>query len=196
MSTNDKKNLILKSAYELFSENGFHSTKMIDIAKNAGIGKGTIYEYFSSKDELFIEFIKEKLLNCYMNIDHIFSEHLTASEKIETFISYESSKIIASGKIFNFQTELKEFKNPKIHNIFFEVQLLRFNIVKKIIKEGIENKEFKNIDVNAAAMTVMGSITAFLISRHELHPSSHKLIFEKPIEIKTLLDLLLNGLLL
>ncbi len=37
----------------MFAKNGFNKTKMIDIARETGIGKGTVYEYFSSKDEIF-----------------------------------------------------------------------------------------------------------------------------------------------
>lgn len=53
-----KKIKILTSAFNVFTEKGFHEAKMKDIAVNAGVGKGTIYEYFSSKEELFIEMIR------------------------------------------------------------------------------------------------------------------------------------------
>ncbi|MGZ9582980.1 TetR/AcrR family transcriptional regulator [Paenibacillus marinisediminis] len=55
MSSNygDKQNLILDAAYELFGSNGFYETKMSDIAKQAGIAKGTLYLYFTSKEQLF-----------------------------------------------------------------------------------------------------------------------------------------------
>ena len=53
---------IIQAAMNVFSKNGFESSKMEDIATEAGIGKGTIYGYFSSKRELFEEMI------CY-NID-------------------------------------------------------------------------------------------------------------------------------
>ncbi len=49
-----KKRNILQAAIPVFSEKGVANTKMIDIAKAAKIGKGTIYEYFSSKEDIFI----------------------------------------------------------------------------------------------------------------------------------------------
>jgi len=54
----EKREIILMSAAELFAKNGFHETNITDIAHSAGIGKGTVYEYFSSKDELYIEVVK------------------------------------------------------------------------------------------------------------------------------------------
>lgn len=48
-----KMNLILDAAFELFGRFGFYETKISDIADQAGIAKGTIYLYFTSKEELF-----------------------------------------------------------------------------------------------------------------------------------------------
>jgi TetR/AcrR family fatty acid metabolism transcriptional regulator len=48
----EKRPLILRAATEVFAKQGFNSVTVADIADHAGIGKGTVYEYFSSKDEL------------------------------------------------------------------------------------------------------------------------------------------------
>ncbi|MBE9530214.1 MAG: TetR/AcrR family transcriptional regulator, partial [Proteobacteria bacterium] len=53
MSKNEKKNQIIEAAAQIFAKNGFSGTIMAEIAHCAGIGKGTIYEYFKSKEELF-----------------------------------------------------------------------------------------------------------------------------------------------
>jgi AcrR family transcriptional regulator len=51
---NAKRQQIIAAAIGVFAQRGFHATKMEHIAAAAGIGKGTIYEYFSTKDELFL----------------------------------------------------------------------------------------------------------------------------------------------
>ena len=45
---------ILQAAATVFAERGFRGTRVADIARQAGIGKGTVYEYFRSKEELFL----------------------------------------------------------------------------------------------------------------------------------------------
>jgi len=56
----DKKADIFNSGRELFYSKGFKDTNVSDIAKMAGIGVGTFYNYYSSKEELFVEiYIKE-----------------------------------------------------------------------------------------------------------------------------------------
>lgn len=48
------KKRIIEGAYKVFKENGYHQTKMIDIADQLGYSKATLYSYFTSKEELFV----------------------------------------------------------------------------------------------------------------------------------------------
>lgn len=50
-----KREAIVEAAIDIFSRKGYHNTRMEEIALAAGAGKGTIYEYFASKLELFQE---------------------------------------------------------------------------------------------------------------------------------------------
>lgn len=52
---NEMRSKILHESMLYFARNGFSGTKISDLAKHIGIGQGTIYVYFSSKEELFIE---------------------------------------------------------------------------------------------------------------------------------------------
>ncbi|MEE5989348.1 MAG: DNA-binding transcriptional repressor AcrR [Firmicutes bacterium ADurb.Bin354] len=54
----ETRNRILKRASLYFARNGFGDTKISDLARHIGIGQGTIYLYFSSKEELFEEIRK------------------------------------------------------------------------------------------------------------------------------------------
>ncbi|MCE1248931.1 MAG: TetR/AcrR family transcriptional regulator [Firmicutes bacterium] len=55
-----KKDLIFKSALMLFTTRGFHDTPTSEIAKQAGVATGTLFHYFSTKEEL----INELYLEC------------------------------------------------------------------------------------------------------------------------------------
>ena len=48
----NKRELILAAARETFGEKGYHNTTSEEIAKKAGVGKGTIYQYFDSKHDI------------------------------------------------------------------------------------------------------------------------------------------------
>jgi AcrR family transcriptional regulator len=48
-----KRDNIINAAIQVFSQKGYAAARIIDVARSAGIGKGTVYEYFSSKEDLF-----------------------------------------------------------------------------------------------------------------------------------------------
>jgi AcrR family transcriptional regulator len=54
----EKRNQIIKAAAQLFHRFGYGKTSLDDIAREAGLGKGTIYYYFESKEDIFFEVAK------------------------------------------------------------------------------------------------------------------------------------------
>lgn len=57
----EKQEAVLDATLELIGERGFHGTPMADIAKRAGVGAGTIYRYYASKEELINAlYVREK----------------------------------------------------------------------------------------------------------------------------------------
>lgn len=55
VKTDEKRQLIVDTAYRLFRANGFEKTSMSEITAQVGGSKATLYNYFSSKEELFVE---------------------------------------------------------------------------------------------------------------------------------------------
>ncbi len=51
--SDDKEILILEAALRIFSEKGYAQTRLSDVADEVGVAKGTLYLYFSSKEDLF-----------------------------------------------------------------------------------------------------------------------------------------------
>ncbi|MGN1279241.1 MAG: TetR/AcrR family transcriptional regulator, partial [Limosilactobacillus sp.] len=67
------KKKVLTTALKLFSSNGFHATTTAKIAKQAGVSEGTIYKYFSSKNDLLVKLLQPILMeikqNFFSNLD-------------------------------------------------------------------------------------------------------------------------------
>ena len=59
----DKQQLIFDSAEQIFGASGYASATIEEIAGNAGVAKGTVYLYFSSKQELFISLLENRIGN-------------------------------------------------------------------------------------------------------------------------------------
>jgi AcrR family transcriptional regulator len=72
---NDKRTTILIAAMTLFSENGVHATSMQEVADKSNVSKGTIYTYFSSKEDL--------LLSIFNYFHDSIKTHISESNHIE-----------------------------------------------------------------------------------------------------------------
>lgn len=81
--TTETRRKIILSALAQFNSFGFAKTKIADIANNAGLGKGTIYSYFETKEKLFEGVVDYLILETYHPIQ--FSE-ITNDETVQAFI--------------------------------------------------------------------------------------------------------------
>ncbi|MBE6024955.1 MAG: TetR/AcrR family transcriptional regulator [Cellulosilyticum sp.] len=54
----EKKNKIIEAAYKLFNENGYHNINTAQIAKEAGLSTGCLYDYFVDKQDIFMDVLK------------------------------------------------------------------------------------------------------------------------------------------
>jgi len=82
----EKRKEILRAARKVFARRGFAPAKVIDVAQAAGIGKGTVYEYFGSKDEIFLALYEEMKAEFHRRIFTLEKE-LSPPEKVERFIT-------------------------------------------------------------------------------------------------------------
>ena len=84
-SRESKRGLIMDAAIQVFSRKGYHHSKMEEIAVEAGIGKGTIYEYFPGKLQL-LQAIMEQSYRLY---NHSLESNMAGStleDKLESLI--------------------------------------------------------------------------------------------------------------
>lgn len=82
----DKRNLIIDVAANLFSEFGFHEVNMEMVAKQAGIAKGTIYNYFKSKDDLYFAINETRLTKLILELERKFKEQADVIEDLRGFV--------------------------------------------------------------------------------------------------------------
>lgn len=94
----EKKQLIMNTALELFANYGFANTSVSDIAKAAGIAKGLLYNYFQSKEEL-LETILNQGIDELMNIFDLNKDGVLESYELETYIE-KSFKMIDENRTF------------------------------------------------------------------------------------------------
>lgn len=157
-----KRDAILSAALELLVEKGVHNTPMSEIAKAAGTGMGTIYNYFPNKEVLINEIyadIKEKEESLFLEvrtdqpIKTQFENYLTVI--IRFFINHPS--------YFNFLQQLEA--SP----IITEENKLKgrksVDMVAVLLKNGQQDRIVKSIDINEILVFIGGGISSYL-KRH------------------------------
>lgn len=137
---------IIEAALEEFSNQGFTATKLEDVAVRAGIGKGTIYLYFNSKEELFEEVVRRtllpdrKLLSSYVaDFEGTTAELLTNHFRfMYSFMQHEKvPPLIAMvlGEIARF---------PQLSQFFYDELISHSQaMLESIIARGIQSGEFR-----------------------------------------------------
>ncbi|MDD3169345.1 MAG: TetR/AcrR family transcriptional regulator [Eubacteriales bacterium] len=195
-----KRDLILDAAYNLFINKGYWDTKIIDIADGAGIGKGTVYEYFESKDAIFLELFKTKVASGYDSLSELPDKKISCEEKIREYLDVEldNTSKYTFNKSFLIDLMMKSdaFRNPDLIRSIHLLVKKKFAILHGIIEEGIKNEEFRKTDPLLAAVSVMGAIN-FYISIDFLPSDPCDLlpvIKTRNWEREEFLDLLLHGL--
>jgi AcrR family transcriptional regulator len=88
-----KRDALVQAAAAVFAHQGFSGTRMADIADHAGVGKGTVYEYFDSKEELFLAVFEWYNVGIARRIDDRLTAGGSAREQLEAIFE-ESAAII------------------------------------------------------------------------------------------------------
>ena len=155
----NRRSEILKAACIEFSENGYESAKMEQIAKRAGIGKSTVYEYFSSKNELLIASCEWGFGNILSYVTVLMQEDMSFCEKVATYIKYACDILnsIGNGMIILYgKSDSAQIVRSSVHQ--FHSKLV--NIIEKAAETAKENGEIRD-DISTRSIA---NIIAFMPS--------------------------------
>lgn len=156
----DKRQQILKAAVKVFSRKGFHEAKVEEIAQLADVGKGTVYEYFTSKAELFQEMFKAGMQFYVGNISNELKPELSCQEKLIRVAELHIEFITHYKDLARIMmTEHTQF-NEEFRNWIFEIRSNKIKMLEKIIEEGIASGEIRKINSEVVAMTFTGILGA------------------------------------
>ncbi len=154
---------ILKIAAGLFAHSNYHEVKMDDVARLAGIAKGTLYNYFSTKEELYISIITDRmssLLNLLRDrIDHK-QTPLTNLRRIIVHIYSFMCKYRPFFQIW-YKEKLRcdQHSHQEIYQLYSEIRLL----LSKALQRGIDERILKTHDVAFVADMVLGVVDATVL---------------------------------
>ena len=156
----DKKQLIIEAAIRVFARDGLEKGKIADIAKEAGIGKGTIYEYFRSKNEIFQAIEQSVFSDFNLVFDELKSAPLSPSEKLERLMDSGLDMFMEMGDALLIITELwihagrghLHGTSPAQFMEYYDEYRLG---IESILEEGLQLGEFREMNKDGVARLLM-----------------------------------------
>jgi len=139
---------ILEAALSVFAEKGFAATRMDDIAQRAGVTKGTIYLYFSSKEEVFKSLVRESIGGTISRVTENAKAFEGSAKDLLVFVIRAIGTFLrTSDRVVLPNIILAESGNfPELLRFYrFEVVEKGIALLSSIIARGIERGEFRRI---------------------------------------------------
>jgi TetR/AcrR family fatty acid metabolism transcriptional regulator len=192
----EKKRDILMAAMRVFAKGGVVKTKMADIAAAAGIGKGTIYEYFRSKEDIFAAAYHQMFEGVEEKIEAVMADDIEPEEKLRQLMVVTVEGVLGDGGEFAgimmaFWSEGIRNRNDRILDVIDLKQLYAEfrGIISSILTEGIQQGRFRKVDISLTASVLIGAMDGILLQLI-MEPK----IFTPDQVVSVLMDTFLNGL--
>ncbi len=162
---------LLDAALSLFVSKGFSATKVEDVAASAGVSKGTLFLYFSSKEDLFKAVIRANLADHFPAWNQEFEEFLgTSSAMLEyAMVSWwqRIGSTDASGITKLVMSEANNF--PEVVQ-FYDQEVIRpgHELFQRILQRGIDSGEFVVFNTEQAVHSLVSAIVYVTMWKHAL----------------------------
>ena len=159
----ERRRQILDAAVRVFARQGFHSTRVSDIADEAGVAYGLVYHYFPSKEKVLDELVTERWSLLLQAIEEADRSELEPREKLGTvarFIieSYRHDPDLMKVIIVEVTRAANSFGRTHLDQID-----AAFRLIERIITEGQESGSFNpGVDPYFASMAFYGVIEQLL----------------------------------
>lgn len=162
---------LLEAALSLFVEKGFAATRAEEVAARAGVSKGTLFLYFSSKEDLFQAVVRENISGRYAEWNEEFEAFEGSSADMLRYcmqVWWERlGATKASGTTKLIMSEARNF--PEIAAFYHrEVIEPGKQLIRRILQRGIDSGEFKVADPEYAIYGVIAPMIFLIMMKHSL----------------------------
>lgn len=153
------KTKILKNAADIFVRKGYHETTVDEIARAMGIAKGTIYNHFAGKEDLYLAVIRNGVVQLQDYLRQAAAGGKNTREKITNlirsiprFFEHEKDMVL----LF-----LTEFFGRDANRGRLVAEMLSgcLDVIRSVIAEGIADGTLREVDLEIATYSLFGMVT-------------------------------------
>ncbi|MFC4077204.1 TetR/AcrR family transcriptional regulator [Salinithrix halophila] len=189
---------LFRAAVKVFAEQGFERAKMDDIAREAGVAKGTIYYHFKGKDELFVALMNDGLEKMMAYVRRRTEVEEDPARQLRGLLEAEVDYLFQNGTFAKLL--LTEVWGSKERQIEFRARIRELeSIIEEVLERGMNAGRFRRLKGSEAAVAIFGAVSVTVLQEIFRCPevtgadlAEHR----APLVVETLESLLYQGLLL
>ena len=185
-----KREKILEAAAELFSTKHYHEVMMDDVAKLISVAKGTVYNYFTSKEELYFTIMHTRMENLLSLLKQKIESEKSSIDSLRAFVVHLYMFMMKHKKFFLiYQRETLNGNNSFCDDLIsLEKQMKQ--MILQVISKGEKEGVFRKVDEEFAISLIFGSIYGAVQRGINSNLTNESVVKEK----EEIFDFVLHGL--
>ncbi len=153
-----KREKILEAAAELFSTKHYHEVMMDDVAKLISVAKGTVYNYFTSKEELYFTIMHTRMENLLSILRQKIESEQNSIDSLRAFVVHLYMFMMKHRRFFLiYQRETLNKQNSFCEDMLLLEKQMK-QMIMQIISSGENEGIFRRVDEEFAISLIFGSI--------------------------------------
>jgi AcrR family transcriptional regulator len=165
----DRRRQVLDAAARSFETFGYKATTMDQVAKLAGVGKGTIYTFFANKEQLFEEIMSGMIAELRDMADRTlrpglpFADNLM--EVLHRLLDYREQHALA----VKLAQEVRDIGTPMAREGLEKLERAVVGYIARHVKEAVDKGEIKRCDPELTAYVMLKTYLALTAESYHLH---------------------------
>ncbi|MFC0190450.1 TetR/AcrR family transcriptional regulator [Fictibacillus aquaticus] len=152
----EKRNAILESALRCFGQKGYQATIIDDIVADSKISKGAIYNYFASKEEIYLQLLQKRSDEFFTDAEQRFTDLPNAMSKVRFLFERFRKQVLTeqnkqATRVY-IEFWLYSSRQEDLRNVMEQRYEQFISYIKSIIEEGQKTGEFKQ-DLDSTQMS-------------------------------------------
>jgi uroporphyrinogen III methyltransferase/synthase len=153
-----KREKILDAAAELFSNKNYHEVMMDDVAKLISVAKGTVYNYFSSKEELYFTIMRTRMESLLSLLKQKIETEKSSIDSLRAFVVHLYMFMMKHRKFFLiYQRESLNKQNAFCEDLLSLKKHMK-QMISHIVSNGGKEGVFRKVDEEFAISLILGSV--------------------------------------
>ena len=172
LSRRERENLrqrgeILQAALRLFSQKRYHNVSMHEIAREAEFGVGTLYKFFTNKEELYKALIMEVAEKCHCALIQVLEQERNPLRAIKKYVAVRRelfSDHLPVMRLYYAETRGASFNiRAGLDQDLFKLYDQGMGKLAAVFERGIKENIFRGLDPYHMALALEGTMNAFLV---------------------------------